>query len=339
MRSRFFKKKILLFIIGLSLLLSASYYVFFSSRIDTVVRGKVYRSSQLPGDLLGKFIKDKNIKAIINLRGRSKDKWYVEESEICKKYGVKLFDIEMSPNDLPDCGKLTNTLNILLTSEKPILIHCYKGIDRTGLVSALALVIEKDPPLSEVKKQFSWRHGVFPFYQSAGPYFFYKYEQWLIRTQRTHSKKILFYWINNEYLDSHNNIYFWIDRVNGRIYKKNKRLIIPDASKKLLIDGWAFNTCTNSSVKDLYVVIDGGISSKADFKFNRPDVAKFFGLDKKYRQTFVVGWKAEFDRTAITDGCHRISLRIVKSGSDSLYVSTENTFCIENTSPKKDLIK
>jgi len=334
MKSRFFKKKILLFIISLSLLLFASYYVFFSSRIDTVVRGKVYRSSQLPGDLLEKFIKDKDIKAIINLRGSSKDKWYVEESDICKKYGVKLFDIEISANDLPDCGKLRNTLDILSTSEKPILIHCHKGVDRTGLVSALALAVEKDPPLSEVKQQFSWRRGVFPFYQSAGPYFFSKYEQWLDKTQRTHSKTNLLYWINNEYLDSNNNLIFWIDRVNG-ILCKNKKVIIPGDSKRILIDGWAFDTCTNSSVRNLYVVIDDKTSSKADFKYNRPDVARVCNLDKKYHQNFMIGWEAEFNRTTVTDGCHRISFRIVKSGSSSLYVSTEDIFCIENTSPER----
>jgi len=329
MRSRFFKKKILLLIIGLSLLLFASFYIFFSSRIDTVVGGKVYRSSQLPGDLLEKFIKDKGIKAIINLRGSSKDKWYVEESDICKKYGVKLFDIEMSPNDLPDFGKLTNTLDILLTSEKPILIHCHKGIDRTGLVSALALAIEKDPSLSEVKKQFSWKHWVFPFYRSAGPYFFSKYEQWLNTTERLHSKKNLLYWINNEYLDSHNNLKFWIDHVNGRMFPKDKRLSIPGNSKKILIDGWAFDARSNSPVKNLYLVIDSGISSKADIKYNMPGVARFFGLGDKYYNNFVVGWEAEFERDTIPDGCHKISFKIIRPGSNRPVIPTENVFCFE----------
>lgn len=326
-----FQKKIFLFIIVLSLILFVFYHAFFSSRIDTVVEGRVYRSAQLPGNLLEKFIKKKGIKSIINLRGKSNDsKWYANESEISKKYHVQLYDIGLSPNDLPEYSKLMNTLDILLTSEKPVLIHCYRGIDRTGLASALALTIEQDPPLSEIKKQFSWRYGVLPFYRSTGPYFFSKYEQWLNKTQKMHSKNNLIYWINYEYLDSHGNLKFWIDHVNGREYK-DKKMMIPGDSKMILIDGWAFDTRTNSPVDNLYVMVDNRISLKADFTYNRPDIAKFFGLGEKYYKKFVVGWRVVFERDTIPLGCHEISLKIVKNGSNSFGIPTENTFCLENT--------
>lgn len=106
-----------------------------------------------------KKLSKKGIKTIINLRGKSNEsQWYANESSIAKKYHVQMYDIGLSPHDLPEYSKLRNTLDILLIAEKPILIHCHRGIDRTGLVSVLALAIEKDTSLSELKKEFSWRH-------------------------------------------------------------------------------------------------------------------------------------------------------------------------------------
>jgi len=325
-------QKIFFFIIVLSLILFAFYHVFFSPRIDTVVEGRVYRSAQLSGDLLEKIIREKGIKAIINLRGKSNDsQWYADESEISEAYHVQLYDIGLSPHDLPEYNKLINILDILLKSEKPILIHCHRGIDRTGLVSALALAIEQDTSLPELKKQFSWRYWVLPFYRSTGPYFFSKYEQWLNKTQRIHSKNNLIYWINNEYLDSQGNLRFWIDHVNGKMFDKDKKIVISGNSKQILIEGWAFDSRTNLPVNNLYVIVNNRTQLKADFIYNRTDVAEFYGLGEKYYENFVVGWKVTFQRDTIPDGCHKISLKIVKSGSTSLDIPTENTFCIENT--------
>jgi protein tyrosine phosphatase (PTP) superfamily phosphohydrolase (DUF442 family) len=325
-------QKIFFFIIVLSLILFAFYHVFFSPRIDTVVEGRVYRSAQLSGDLLEKIIREKGIKAIINLRGKSNDsQWYADESEISEAYHVQLYDIGLSPHDLPEYNKLINILDILLKSEKPILIHCHRGIDRTGLVSALALAIEQDTSLPELKKQFSWRYWVLPFYRSTGPYFFSKYEQWLNKTQRIHSKNNLIYWINNEYFDGQGNHKFWIDHVNGKMFDKDKKIVISGNSKQILIEGWAFDSRTNLPVNNLYVIVDNRTQLKADFTYNRTDVAEFYGLGEKYYENFVVGWKVAFQRDTIPDGCHKISLKIVKSGSTSLDIPTENTFCIENT--------
>jgi len=66
---------------------------------------------------------------------------------------------------------------------------------------------------------------------------------------------------------------------------------------------------------------------KANFTSNMPGVARYFGLGEKYYENFVVGWKVAFQRDTIPDGCHKISLKIVRAGSPSLDIPTENTFC------------
>jgi hypothetical protein len=200
------------------------------------------------------------------------------------------------------------------------------------MVSALALAIEQDPPLSEIKNQFSWKRGVLPFYRSIGPYLFTKYEQWLDKTHRIHSKNNLIYWITHEYIDNQGNLEFCIDSINNIVYDEDtNKIIIPNNSKDILIEGWAFDARTNSSVESLYVVIDNRTSLKVNYKYNRPDVAKHFDLGEKYYKNFMVGWKVSFDRAGIADGCHNIYLKYVKDKSNTWDILTGNTFCFENT--------
>ncbi len=200
MRSSTRKLTVFFAAVGIAFLAFSLYYVFFSDRIDTVVKGRVYRSAQLSADGLQKIIREKGIRSIINLRGNyTEAEWYIREREISERNSVRLYDIMLSAHDLPEYGKLMSILDVLSRAERPILIHCKRGSDRTGMVSALVLVLEEDPPLSRIKEQFSWRHGVFPFYRSIGPLFFAKYEQWLERAHTVHSKDTLIYWIRNEY--------------------------------------------------------------------------------------------------------------------------------------------
>lgn len=325
-RSSFLSKKIYLPIITLSLALLVFYFVLYSSKIRTVVEERIYRSPQLSANYLEKSIKDKGIKTIINLRGEGKDsQWYIKEGEISQKYHLKLYDCRLSAYDLPRYRILRDILEVLSTSERPILIHCGGGVDRTGFVSALALAIERDLPLSELKKQFSWRYGVLPFYRSIGPYFFSNYEQWLDKTHRTHSKENLLYWINHEYVDYQGNIEFYVDSINGKLIKE--KFILLKNSKTVHIEGWAFDARTNSPVEGLHFVIDDQTSIKPE-RQNRPDVAKFYGI-KGYDENFMAGWKVVLDRTPIGEGCHKISIRITKDELSRLDIPTKVAFCFE----------
>ena len=187
-----------------------------------------------------------------------------------------------------------NILKSSETSEKPILIHCRRGSDRSGMVSALALAIENDPPLSELKKQFSFRYGVFPFYRSIGPYFFSKYEQWLAGSKKMHSKDTLLYWINHEYHDSYRNQEFWVDQINDSHCKdfkffKDYKVKIPADAKYIVIKGWAFDAVKGVPTDNLFLAVDGRISTKVNFTVNRPDVAKYFNLGERYYQNFIIG--------------------------------------------------
>jgi protein tyrosine phosphatase (PTP) superfamily phosphohydrolase (DUF442 family) len=305
------------------------YQLFLSEKIDTVVEGRVYRSAQLSPESLQRIIKDKGIRTVINLRGGHRDlEWYTKERKVAEENNVVLQDVMLSPHDLPNYSTLQSVLGLLSRSERPVLIHCRRGADRTGMVSAIALAIEQDPPIHDVIRQFSWRYGVFPVYRSVGPYFFSKYGQWLLRSQKDHSRENLLFWMRNEYLDGQANLQYWVDQIGGEKVKKRKqKIVISGSPKNITVEGWAFDSRTKAPAQGLSIVIDGRISSAADFRYDRPDVARSHGLGEEYCGHFPVGWKTEFSTDRLGKGCHTISLRLMKSGVESLDVPAEYEVC------------
>jgi hypothetical protein len=263
------------------------------------------------------------------LRGRRESKhWYKREKEIALKYNVELHDVGLSASKLPRLARLMSVIDVLLDAERPLLIHCEAGADRTGLVSAIALSIEKDPPIHVVKRQFSLRYGVFPFFRSVGPLIFGHYEKWLERTNRIHSKNTLLHWMRNEYVDFRGNLRCYVSNINGR--KPNNTVHIDYDSKELSIIGWAFDVRTKSPPDGvLYVRPGNQISSKAIFKYNRPGVAKRFKLGKENYKNFVVGWEAKFKTKDFSQGCHKIYLEFVKDELAVWNFETRFEFCLD----------
>lgn len=321
---------VLLAAAGIVLIVASLYYLFFSDRIDTVVTGRIYRSAQLSADGLQKIIREKGIKSIVNLRGNyTEAAWYIREREISEKNNVHLYDVMLSAHNLPEYGKLMSLLDILSKAERPMLIHCRRGSDRTGMMSALALVFEEDAPLSRAKEQFSWRYGVFPFYRSIGPLFFLQYEQWLKNGHYTHTRDNLIYWMNNEYVDGQGNVEYWVEGINGtRVNGKKSRVTIYGAPQNIVIEGWAFDSHTKTPADGLMLVFDNHIPLRVDFRYDRPDIARYFSLGEHYYGHFPVGWRADLNAAFVGKGCHALSLRLARKGRASLVINDGYEVCL-----------
>ena len=196
----------LLFIV-FTLLLCVSYILFKRYGIHTVIESRIYRSAQLSDIALEQHINTKGIKTIINLRGKSEnDDRFLNEQSLTQKYDIDLFNIRLDPNELPDYRKLTDIIGIISVSRKPLLIHCLRGVDRTGLVSAIAIIIDSNVPFYKAKEQFSWKYGVLPFYRSVGPHFFSQYEDWLSSQKKIHDRETFLYWAKHIYIVSMGNM-------------------------------------------------------------------------------------------------------------------------------------
>ncbi len=99
----------------------------------------------------------KGVRTILNLRGATKHSHYKFEVEVCEQLGLQLIDIPLSARKAPERNRLLECLDILETIEKPFLMHCKSGADRTGLISAIYLLHVVGTPIEEARKQLSLR--------------------------------------------------------------------------------------------------------------------------------------------------------------------------------------
>ncbi|MBI2450213.1 MAG: diacylglycerol kinase [Candidatus Nealsonbacteria bacterium] len=101
----------------------------------TVVPDKLYRSSQPNGEFLEYLQRHYSIKTVIVLRTHIDD----GEKEFCQKNNIQLVQLPMkSWRRWPEVEEVKWYLDLLEDFDSgPILIHCWRGKDRTGAMIAL----------------------------------------------------------------------------------------------------------------------------------------------------------------------------------------------------------
>lgn len=99
----------------------------------------VYRGPRPSTDEDWALLKKQNIKTILNLEYG----WYEyfhhevnEEMEIAIDEDMNPINMKVSDICPPDEKEIKVALKILTKKEKPIYIHCYHGMDRTGIICA-----------------------------------------------------------------------------------------------------------------------------------------------------------------------------------------------------------
>ena len=88
----------------------------------------LYRSEQ-PNRKAFKELQAMGIKSVLNLRKHHNDKDEARKTKV-NLYHQRLSARKMTVNDI------TKSLKIIKESPKPLLIHCWHGSDRTGVITA-----------------------------------------------------------------------------------------------------------------------------------------------------------------------------------------------------------
>lgn len=121
-----------------------------------VEEGKFYRSGQLSGDEFQAVIDSFGIKTIINLRGPNPgEEWYDDEMIVAQRNGVAHYDIGMGASVIPQRESLIALLDAYKEAERPILIHCMAGADRSGEASAIYQMIYQGKTKKEALKMLT----------------------------------------------------------------------------------------------------------------------------------------------------------------------------------------
>jgi len=164
---------------------TAGYYgvMRLAGNFHTTIPGELYRSAQPSPSQLAFYKDTYGIKTIVNLRGENSGRvWYDKEVAASSRLGIRHLDFRMSARQELSQGEATALLSILKQAEKPILIHCEGGADRSGLAAALYVAALAHGSEADAEAQISIKYGHISL--SANPAFamdrtFETLEPWL----------------------------------------------------------------------------------------------------------------------------------------------------------------
>lgn len=168
----------------------------------TLVSGEVYRAGQLTGGGLKRAISRHRIKTVLNLRGSNPDQpWYRAERAASLDGDAILVDIAMASDLWLSRAQARMLVDVVETCERPLLIHCQWGAERTGLVAAIIELLRPGGSLESAYDVFS-------------PYYLYlpisdglvmrahvdRYADWLAELGIGHTPELFRRWFLEDYV-------------------------------------------------------------------------------------------------------------------------------------------
>jgi protein tyrosine phosphatase (PTP) superfamily phosphohydrolase (DUF442 family) len=121
------------------------------------VHGGVWRSSQPDPGMIARLAA-RGFRSVLNLRGDTGQGSYVLERDACERYGLELVNMKMQSRALPQPGTVRRLDEIFGRIERPFVMHCKSGADRSGFAAALYLLLHTDEPFARARAQLSRRY-------------------------------------------------------------------------------------------------------------------------------------------------------------------------------------
>jgi hypothetical protein len=169
--------------------------------VHAVVPGRVYRCSQPSPAALERLITTHGVRTVINLRGCGNPfPWYLDECRVTERLDVDQEDVCFSAGRLPPVPEVRRLVEILDRCRYPILFHCQRGADRTGLTAAIVLLLETDSSLNRARWQLGLCYGHLAVGRPANlDWFLDLYAGWLRRQGLEHSPAAFRRWVGEDY--------------------------------------------------------------------------------------------------------------------------------------------
>ena len=213
MRVSRFRRRIVLAILAVILVPPFFYLAWdqYTYNFDAIRPGALYRSGQMPAKALTETLRKHGIRTVLNLRGENPDQpWYRAERTAVLSEGATLVDVPMSSSEWISRAQLRAVIDVLDTYERPILMHCQWGSERTGLVATFAELLRPGATLGEARAQLSLRY----LYVRAGDGKIMAehvdhYEAWLRNQKQKHAPDQFRRWVSEGYVPKMPSREFW----------------------------------------------------------------------------------------------------------------------------------
>lgn len=171
------------------------------TNVHTVIPGRVYRTAQLKPERLKSFIAEKGLQTVVNLRGVCSDMaWYLGECRTTHDADVNQEDITFSAKRFPAPAEVQRLVDVLDHAAYPLVFHCQRGADRTGLASTVARLLLTNDDLPTARRQMWLRYGHLAAGRTAVlDAFFDYYAEWLKGRGEAHAPDRFRRWVATDY--------------------------------------------------------------------------------------------------------------------------------------------
>lgn len=226
------------------------------SNEHTVIPGKVYRSAQLTQQKLERVIAEKKIRTVINLRGCCPNMdWYMGDARATHATGISQEDITLSAKRYPPPTEVRRLIEVFDRTEYPVIIHCARGADRTGLASAIAMLLLTDGGLPAARKQMWPRYG----HVAAGrtgllDLFFDAYEQSLAARGQAHTPDTFRKWVAEDYCPGPFRAELSIAAPQPLTFKAGAGFVVTVRAINRSVEPWHFTTGGSGGVRLRYTL-------------------------------------------------------------------------------------
>jgi protein tyrosine phosphatase (PTP) superfamily phosphohydrolase (DUF442 family) len=181
--------------------LAAGWFLGLWDNFGVVEPGELYRSAQPSGSWLAAKVRDHRIRTVLNLRGSHPESpWYRDERAATLANGATQVDIPLSSCEWMSKAQARALLEVLETAERPMLIHCFHGSERTGMVLAFAKLLRPGSTLRDAEDQFTPFHLYFGLGDGVVTrQHLERYEGWLRDQACEHTPDRFRRWLGSEY--------------------------------------------------------------------------------------------------------------------------------------------
>lgn len=161
----------------------------------------MYRSGQMSASMLGRILHDRGIKTVLNLRGiNAHEGWYRAERNATLAAGATQVDVSLSSCIWMSRAQLLTLIDLLDTSQYPVLIHCEWGAERTGVVSAFVELLREGSTIDDARNQFALKYMYLPIGDGKimGE-MIEQYDNWLRMRELEHRPEVFRRWAASGY--------------------------------------------------------------------------------------------------------------------------------------------
>ncbi len=117
----------------------------------------VWRANQPDHKRLQAF-KERGGKTVLTLRGPAPYPYTVLETAQCAELGLDLKVMQLWAKVAPSREVMLDLIHALETFERPMLVHCKSGADRTGLAAAVYRLHIEKRSVADARRQLSLRY-------------------------------------------------------------------------------------------------------------------------------------------------------------------------------------